>query len=221
LQLVNKATLTPAPPRRFRWLRRGAIDLGDVVVQILAVVVGILLALFINNWVTEREQQSTVNEAKRAIRAELAANRAALRNNAERLQKMATDLRSAAENRNQAPRPCYAWPQWGGTGILNLVDAAYQTAIATQALSHMPFEQAQRVAQAYGYQHSYQEAFGVLRSRFLADASHTADECAFELENLGHNEQLLDTAYTPLLGPDRAKWPGEQPVPTVPTNFSK
>lgn len=218
---MNKGTLTPAPRRRFRWLRRGAIDLGDVVVQILAVVVGILLALFINNWVTARQQQSTVNEATRAIRAELTANRIALRNNAERLHRMAMQLRSAPENRNQASRACNAWPEWGGTGILNLVDAAYQTAIATQALSHMPFQQAQRVAQAYGYQHSYQRVFSVLRDRFLADASHTADACAFELENLGHNEQLLDTAYTPLLGPDKAKWPGEQPMPTAPTNLSK
>lgn len=212
----------PAPVRRrrLRWLRRGAIDLGDVVVQIIAVVVGILLALFINNWVTERQQQDAVDVAMRAIHAELAANRAALRENAGRLHKMAADLRSAPENRNQAPRPCAAWPQWGGTGVVNLVDAAYQTAIATQALSHMPFEQAQRIAQAYGYQHSYEQAFSLLRSRFLADSAHTADECAFELENFGHNERLLDTAYTPLIGPDKADWPGTQPMPAVPTNPS-
>ena len=43
--------------KRWRWLRREAIDLGDVVVQIFAVVVGILLALLINDWVTQRSSK--------------------------------------------------------------------------------------------------------------------------------------------------------------------
>ena len=209
----------PAPRRRLRWLRRGAIDLGDVVVQIFAVVTGILLALFIDNRVTDRQQQNTVEEATRAIHAELAANRAALHENAGRLHRMATHLESATENRNQAPRPCYEWPQWEGTGAVNLVDAAYQTAIATQALSHMPFERAQRIAQAYGYQHFYQQAFNVFRTQFLKPAP--ASQCAAELKNFGHNERLLDTAYTPLIGPDKTKWPGTQPMPAAPTNSSK
>lgn len=215
---LKRDTPAPAPPRRRpRWLRRGAIDLGDVAVQIFAVVIGILLALFIDNRVTEHQQQNTVEEATRAIHAELAANRAALRKNAEWLHRMATHLESAtAENRNLAPRPCYEWPQWEGTGAVNLVDAAYQTAIATQALSHMPFGQAQRIAQAYGYQHFYQQAFNLFRSMFLKPAS--ASQCVAELKNFGHNERLLDSAYTPLIGPDKAKWPGIEPMPAVPTN---
>jgi len=216
---VNEETPTPAPRRRLRWLRRGAIDLGDVVVQVIAVVIGILLALLINNWATERQQQNAVDVAVRAIHAELVANRAGLRKNAERLNRMATQLQNATENRNLAPRPCYEWPQWEGTGAVNLVDAAYQTAIATQALSHMPFEQAQRIAQAYGYQHFYQQAFSQFRSMFLKPAA--ASQCVAELESFSHNEQLLDSAYTPLIGPDRAKWPGAQPTPPAPTNLSK
>ena len=74
-------------------------------------VIGILLALLINNWATDRQQQNAVDVAVRAIHAELAANRAALRKNAERLNRMAAQLRSATENRNLAPRPCHEWPQ--------------------------------------------------------------------------------------------------------------
>ena len=211
VQLVSQETPTPGPRRRFRWLRRGAIDLGDVVVQIIAVVIGILLALLINNWATDRQQQNAVDVAVRAIHAELAANRAALRKNAERLNRMAAQLRSATENRNLAPRPCYEWPQWEGTGAVNLVDAAYQTAIATQALSHMPFEQAQRIARAYGYQHFYQQAFSLFRSMFITPAA--ASQCVAELESFSRNERLLDMAYTPLIGPDKAKWPTPSPNP--------
>lgn len=216
---MNKEMPTPAPRRRLRWLRRGAIDLGDVVVQIIAVVIGILLALLINNWVTERQQQNAVDVAMRAIHAELAANRAALRNNADRLNRMAARLQGAPENRNLAPRPCYQWPQWEGTGAVNLVDAAYQTAIATQALSYMPFEQAQRIAQAYGYQHFYQQAFNLFRSMFLKPAA--ASQCVAELKSFSHNERLLDSAYAPLIGPDKTSWPGTQPMPVAPTNSSK
>ena len=216
---MSQETPTPGPRRRLRWLRRGAIDLGDVVVQVIAVVIGILLALLINNWATKRQQQNAVDVAVRAIHAELAANRTALRKNAERLNTMAMHLRNATENRKLAPRPCYEWPQWEGTGAVNLVDAAYQTAIATQALSHMPFEQAQRIAQAYGYQHFYQQAFSLFRSMFLTPAA--ASQCVAELESFSRNERLLDTAYTPMIGPDRAKWPGAQPTPAAPTNLSK
>jgi len=155
----------------------------------------------------------------RAIHAELAANRAALRKNAERLNRMAAQLRSATENRNLAPRPCYEWPQWEGTGAVNLVDAAYQTAIATQALSHMPFEQAQRIARAYGYQHFYQQAFSLFRSMFITPAA--ASQCVAELESFSRNERLLDTAYTPLIGPDKAKWPTPPPNPVSKPTPSK
>jgi hypothetical protein len=211
VQLVNEETPASAPRRRFRWLRRGAIDLGDVVVQIIAVVIGILLALLIDNWAADRQQQNAVDVAVRAIHAELAANRAALHKNAERLTRMATRVQNATENRNLAPRPCYEWPHWEGTGAVNLVDAAYQTAIATQALSHMPFEQAQRIAQAYGYQHFYQQAFSLFRNMLLKPAS--ASQCAAELESFNKNERLLDMAYTPLIGPDKAQWPTSPPNP--------
>jgi hypothetical protein len=102
---------------------------------------------------------------------------------------------------------------------VNLVDAAYQTAIATQAMSHMPFERAQRIAQAYGYQHFYQQAFSAFRTQFLKPA--TASQCAAELENFGRNERLLDSAYTPLIGPDKAIWPGTEPMQATPTNPSQ
>jgi len=164
-----------APPARRRWrfLRYEAISLGDVVLQIFSVVVGILLALFINNWSLARQERATVSTAMAAIRAELAANRLALRAHSAQMFDMAKRTAASAKNADQPPRRCYEWDEWRGIGGLNLVDAAYQAAIATQALAHMPFEQASRVAQAYGWQRYFQKGFDLDGTLLMGNRSHS------------------------------------------------
>ena len=196
--------------RHRRWLRREAIDLGDMVVQIIAVVVGILLALFINNWANQRQQRAVVSEAMHAIRAELSANRVALRKHATLMFNMAARMQESPENRNQSPRPCYQWDQWRGIGDLNLTDAAYQTSISTQALANMPFTQAQQVARVYGWQQYLQKGrdFDVE----LLMQAHPLDFCIGMAENIGREDLRLDNKwYAALIGPDTAKLPTPPP----------
>ena len=198
---------TPPKGNRWRWLKREAIDLGDVVVQIIAVVVGILLALFINDWVTQRQQQANVDEALRAIRAELAANRVSLHQSAARLTAMVVALRDSPKNRNQPARWCFQWDGWNGTNTPNLLDSAYQTAIATQALSYMPFKQAQRVAQVYGHQHIKQKDFDLIQTKILVAGPQTLDVCITGVLGIAEDEHVLDSQYDPLIGPDKMAWP--------------
>lgn len=199
---------SPPPPRkRLGWLRREGIDLGDAAVQFIAVVVGIVLGLFISQWSGHRHQQQAVNEAMRAIRAELVANRDALRKNAEYLYKAAAIIAKEPANQNQPPRACYQWNNWQGTSSANLTDAAYQTAIATQTLSYMPFEQAQRVAKVYGAQHNRKQGLSLLHDKLLLTGKHALGFCVAVLDSLAKNECLLDAAYNPLIGPDKAEWP--------------
>ena len=192
--------------KRQRWLRRGAIDLGDVAVQIIAVVVGILLALFINNWVMQRQQRVAVNEAMRAMRAELTANRNALRKHAKHMFDMAAAMQDDPANRNQPPRSCFEWAKWSGIGGLNLIDAAYQTAIATQAMANMPFKQAQTVAEIYGWQHYFQKGeemdVGILTQR-----PQPLELCAGFVEEVAKSNLQLDAIYSPLIGADTAPLP--------------
>jgi len=204
----------PEPHRRLRWLRREAISLGDFVVQIFAVVLGILLALFINNRGTEHQQQSAVHDAMHSIRAELVANRAALHKSVAYLYRRAARMLEAPGNQNQPPRPCYLWEQWGGTGAVNLTDAAYQTAIATQALSHMPFKQAQQVAQVYGKQRIARKSFWLIRTNILIAGPHSLSLCASAIRSFAANERNLAGAYVPLIGPDKVEWPARPSHPT-------
>lgn len=209
------------PRKRWRWLRRDAINLGDVVVQVFSVVVGILLALFINDRVMQRQQQQTVDEAMRAIHAELVANRAALHQSAAQLTAMAVAMRDSPGNQNESPRWCFQWDGWNGTNTANLVDAAYQTAIATLALSHMPFTQAQRVAQAYGHQRIHQNAFDMVHNRILVAGPQPLEVCLTGILGIIQDEHALDAMYGPLIGPDQTAWPTPLPPPSPRHHITK
>lgn len=191
-----------------------------MVVQIFAVVVGISLALLINDWVTQRQQQKNVDEATRAIRAELAANRAALHQSAAALIAMAKTMQRSPTNQNQPARWCFQWGGWRGTNAANLTDAAYQTAIATQALSNMPFKQAQRIAQVYGHQHIAQNDFDLTQNRILLAGPQPLDVCITGILGVVQDEHLLDSHYDPVIGPDKQAWP-TQPFNSLASNASK
>lgn len=196
----------PATAQRVSWLRRERISLADVAVHTFAVVLGILLALLINGWNTKREQRATVDEAMHAIRAELAANRVGLHDHATQMFDMAAHMRESPANQNQAPRPCFQWDQFHGIGDLNLVDAAYQTSIATQALANMAFQQAQLVSQIYGWQR-YREKGIDLDATLLFAHPEPLDVCAGIVEEAARGDMKLDAVYARLIGPDTAATP--------------
>ena len=54
--------------------RRVRIDASDLLLEIISIVLAILLALAVNNWVENRRHQELVNQSLRDIHAELALN---------------------------------------------------------------------------------------------------------------------------------------------------
>jgi hypothetical protein len=195
----DRAASSSPARRRWRWLRFEAVSLGDIALQIFSVVAGILLALFIDNWSTERHQRATVDAAMVAIRAELASNRVALRDHAHRMFEMAKRTRESTSNAGQPPRRCYELDTWRGIGGLNLVDAAYQAAIATQALAHMPFAEASAVSQTYGWQRYFQKGFD-LDATLLMGNPQSVEFCAGIIEGIGRDDVQLDAEYERLIG---------------------
>lgn len=220
----------PPPPLRKRvgWLRREGIDLGDAIVQFFSVLLGVLLALLISQWTNHRQQeakareamlqqQATVNEAMQAIRVELAGNRANLHDSVAQLYASVKRMYAARSQHEGSPQPCYLWEGFGqGRGIfVNLTTAAYQTAIATQAMAHMTFTQAHLVAEVYGGQQVFETGTSVMRNKILAGTPQKLGLCMGWMEALGLTEQSLNDAYTKLIGPDKTKWP----APPVPLHF--
>lgn len=183
---------------RRSWFRRESISLGDVVLQLFIVVFGILLALAIDDWKKSRETAQNVADAMKSVSTELAANQAAMRAQHEHLQTLTAAL--AKIQADTPARPCNEYEGWNGAGIPVLLDAAYETAIATQAFAHMDFERAQAVAEAYGRQKMYIEAHGKLLDLLMRSQPLPVGFCRGIVDELGKFSGTVDDAYARALG---------------------
>ncbi|HEX5122049.1 MAG TPA: hypothetical protein VFV97_02295 [Rhodanobacteraceae bacterium] len=143
-----------AAPRRSMF-RREAISVAELGVQTFAVVLGILLALAIDGWRKDRETHESVAAAMSAVRAELQANDREITQTDERLHKLVDALKVDEKTAATAPKPCNEYDNWNGIGVPVLLDAAWQTTIATQVFAHTDFARAEKIAEAYGRQQLY------------------------------------------------------------------
>ena len=143
-----------AAPRRSMF-RREAISIAELGVQTFAVLLGILLALAIDGWRKDRETRESVAAAMSAVHAELEANDHEITQTDERLHKLVDALKIDEKTAATAQKPCNEYDNWNGIGVPVLLDAAWQTTIATQVFAHTDFARAQTIAEAYGRQHLY------------------------------------------------------------------
>lgn len=120
--MTEPAAEIASPPRK-AWFERAPINLGELAVETIAVVIGILLALAIDGWFDTRHDQEIVDSALQSIRAEIARNREAALKHQRHLDAMAI----AMERDNAAdaePRPCSAWKGWMGIQEPMLLDTS-------------------------------------------------------------------------------------------------
>lgn len=140
-----------------RWLRLGHLSVSDLLVETFSVLLGVLLALLINNHVQARQTAHKVAEAQSSIRAELLADR-------ERLVSMASYYHGinqqldAADKAGHPVAHCDDLPDWKGLITPLLVRAAYDTAAGSGVFADMPFERTSRIAGLYAELARY-EAF--------------------------------------------------------------
>lgn len=139
------------PVSRFpRWFRAEAISLAELGVQTFAVVLGILLALAINSWNESRHQQQRARLAMQSILDETAVNMKMLQQRADFLDHMAAAMEKSPANRAATTKkPCYTWHRWNGLRYPLVITAAYQTAISTQAMAHMPYKRVEEMEKVY------------------------------------------------------------------------
>lgn len=168
-------------------------------VQVFSVVLGVLLALWIGDWAKERETAGQVAMAVKALRSEIAANRTEVTRVIADVTGKDAEM-AKAETAAGPEMPCNAYPSWSGIGSPLLLDAAYQTAIATQVLAHMDFPAAQRIAVVYAKQ---REFIGYLASLtgFLNQAHPTALSACRHMIGTEEKTNLerLDSAYAEFL----------------------
>ena len=197
--MTEPAAETATPPRK-AWFERAPINLGELAVETIAVVIGILLALAIDGWFDARKDRETVDSALQSIRAEIARNREAALKHQRHLDAMA----AAMERDNPAdaaPRPCSAWKGWMGIQEPMLLDTSYNVAIVTQALAKMPFAQASRIGEIYGGQHYVEKVYDKLGGILLNDRPMQLANCVGISRELSRGSGSLAERYQSLLQP--------------------
>jgi len=181
-----------AAATRASWFRREAISLAELTVHTFAVVLGILLALAIDEHKKERETAAGVAAAMAALHGELEGNRARLHHHQGHMLGMRDALLADTK---EGTRTCDGYSGWSGTQTPLLLDAAYQTAIATQAFSHMEFSRVQSVAAAYGMQRLTAAYLDKILDVVLRGQEVSAATCGNLVAEVASAEGLVDGLY--------------------------
>jgi hypothetical protein len=174
------------------WFRREAISIAELAVHTFAVVLGIMLALALDEQKKEHETAAAVANAMGAVHTELESNRTRLRTHHQHLVAMADLLRA---EKTESVQSCADYKGWQGTHNPLLLDAAYQTAIATQAFSHVEFSRAQSVAAAYGLQRLSLEYLDKIVDFVLRGQKMSATGCAGLISEQANIEMEVDAVY--------------------------
>lgn len=124
----------------------------DFFVHIGVVTLGILIALGLEQIVEAHNRATVARIAVAGFRKELAYNQGQVRDVLSRIPELQQKIDSAIARLSPNPNPGNSAAPIGYPGVsLDIVStASWDTAIATQALSELPFEAVTRYAQAYG-----------------------------------------------------------------------
>lgn len=171
---------------------------ATLAIEVFSIVLGVLLALGVNEWRQDKADQKLANQARDNIFAELEANKKHLQITYRR---NLVFQRQAVE---EAEEQEFYQPAWG------LQDTAWNVARDTGALRHMSFEAVSGFSSIYGFQQTYRvqvlqltqaQMMGLLSSTALeegnpSDLSRQINERSSPVvELLIRNEKELIEAY--------------------------
>jgi hypothetical protein len=139
-------------------LRRGGITFGSLLIKVVAIVLGVLLALGVDEWREGRRAERTVSAALQLITDELTRNQRWPQRNAAYYRAMADTLDGIIDRSGPAAQP-HSIPGWQGFRPTLLSDGSYQAAIATQAFADMDLQVASALATVYSLQDLYKSLF--------------------------------------------------------------
>lgn len=153
-------------------------SIRDYLVHLSMVVLGILIALGLEQWRNAREDAAIARRALDDMRAEIAENRSDLEKSAAELEQMAPRIDRVFELQKQAidaqlrhtTPPAEPAPESNAVHFPVFSTAAWDSALAMQALGKIDPETARRVARIYSEQRDVKE---VQRS-FISVATHFA-----------------------------------------------
>jgi hypothetical protein len=199
----------PQPDSPSRWLRLGHLSLSDLLVETFSVLLGVLLALLINNVVQARQTRHKVAEAQSSIRAELEGDRKRLTVMNEYYHLINGKLDQAQKAQHPLAH-CDDLPEWKGLITPLLLHASYDSAASSGVFADMPFGQTSRIAGLYAELARYETfAFKVedwMVSRSLASRGEgfEARGCHGFLSDLEHSALTVRQDLDAYLGSNPA-----------------
>jgi hypothetical protein len=143
----------PVPPAR-----RRAIDWRPILLEAFFVVLGVALALAANEWRQGHVDRRRAGRALESIREELQTNRQAVLGSAQyHMQLMDTliAIRRQAAAAGDASAPDVRIFSRGFVDPASLLSTAWETAVATDAIRHMPHDDVLVLARMYEQQRGY------------------------------------------------------------------
>jgi len=214
----DSPALGPSPDvprgRKFgSWLTR-------VVIESLAVIASILFALALDEWAEDRDKRELADMSLASFEREIIQNRARL----EDVSPFHRGLRDVLTHMDSTNQIRTIGDLRAAVGFEQLqppflTDVAWQTAVATGALTHLDFERVSALSLTYTLQHNFQNQArttlpDLIRAGTLSEAD-VRDLVRFMvlyLDEVATGEEDLKTIYEQALGVIR----GEAPVGGVP-----
>ena len=169
----------------------------EFLVPMLAITIGLLIAVGIEGLVELHREHKLVKEARQTLHDEIAYNSQAV-------QKAVPDIEAEktamADNiklmtrvaENPKDKEAQKASIQAGFNLVGLRDTAWKTAQATGALAYMPYDEAQRYADIYGAQ----QAFSDQQTKLLEDEAQLMG--VFAKTDFGHGDVTPDVAWVVL-----------------------
>lgn len=199
----NDPAEAPAVRRRVpEWLAR-------VVGESLLIMLSITMALAVDQWKSDRQDRALARESLQSFQREIQLNRARV----EDIAPYHAGLRAMLAKMDSAGRPGAAELREVGSGEglrpPFLLDAAWQTALATGVLRHMDYETVSALSMTYTLQARFKELGREQAPGFAGGARPRADEVLSTtlryLTDVTDGEEELQTVYAQALQIIRAK----------------
>jgi hypothetical protein len=164
-------------------------SIRDFAIHIATVTIGILIALGLEALVEAHRNQELVEHTRADFRAEFTTNRAAVLADLKRMEAVKTELQGliAYAQARIAGRAATLPVLQSTRSFAFVTTTAWETAVATQALIHMPFKEAGQISAAQ----SKQAALNALQSR--------AEDEWFDLAAYGDPRAIPKEEYHPAL----------------------
>jgi hypothetical protein len=155
------STRPPEPPRRPTLRASLSAKWPELLLEAASVVFAVMLALFVDQWRDNRENEQLAERARNAILAEIEANRAELLESRAGQQALLDSLTAGIQNAGDRPEPGF-----GVDFSMSLLSsAAWEAATVTRAVHFLDYAWVRDIAGLYEFQELFEASQATMFDR--------------------------------------------------------